>query len=108
MGIADWVLPVAIAGIALFCIICYWCVRFLGFHCYVGRSSERWESKQNITEETLLPRASCGGDTVPRREYMALQKRLEKLEQQADTMQRIGEEVWNTFRISDWVKILNN
>ena len=93
ISIADWVLPVAIAVIALFCIICYWCVRILGFHCYVGRSSERWESKQNITEETLLPPASCGGDTVPRREYMALQKRLEKLEQQADTMQRIGEEV---------------
>ena len=66
----DVVLPILIAVIALSCIICYWCVRYFGF-----------------------PSACRGADTVPRSEYIALQKRLEKLEQQVNTRQKIEEEV---------------
>ena len=89
----DWgvAFPIVISVIALSCICCCWCNRSLGLGS--GEDSDCEECSKKNTEETIFNPEKCGSDTVHRSEYIALQKRLEKLEQQVNTRQRIEEEL---------------
>ena len=68
----DMALPIVISVIALACMCCCWCNRSLGDgedgDCEDGDCKE---CRKKALEDTLLPPASCGGDTVPRSEWIA-------------------------------------
>ena len=81
----SWLWPAFIGGFVVLVILACCCIKIEKM-LFGGEQ----EGEQKTTEENLLPPSydeHCASDSVPRSEYMAMQRRLEQLEQKVTTMQ---------------------
>ena len=84
-GGPSWLTPALIGGFVVLVLLACCCIKIEKM-LFGGEQ----EGEQKTTEENLLPPSyaeHCGSGSVPRSEYVAMQRRLEQLEQKVTTMQ---------------------